>query len=371
MIPRTAPLRPIPSRPTHLRATARTILAGAVMISLAAPAVAHAQTVPAASAPSVAPPALASADRVRLAEVRRLMHALADSVWPGWSGAPTAVLLVTPAREYLIWHPRPSAEFERVGYDSLLASDIHARPRQFSPTMLATFPAVGGVPTVVVGTAEQTGKRSTAWVLTVAHEHFHQMQTSRPDYYGRVAGLELSGGDQTGMWMLNYPFPYASPVVTAPFDALASRLRTALRDTASTNHARHAAAVDSARRALRSVLAPADHRYLDFQLWQEGIARYTELALARLAAARYTPSAAFAALPDAEPFAVVAGRLQREVLETERVSLTNQRVAFYPVGAALGLWLDRTDPSWRQRYFERLLTLEPPGQPPREESHRN
>ena len=304
-------------------------------------------------------PGIAGVDRVRLAEACRLLATVGESVWLGWNAAPSAVLLVTPEREFLLWHPKPTPEFERVGYDSLLATDVHARPRRFPPTMLATFPAVGGIPTIVVGTAEQTGKRSTAWVLTIAHEHFHQWQYSRPDYYARVAALDLAGGDSTGMWMLNYPFPYKSAEVSAEFDALARALRAALTDTSAGSGERHVMAVASARRRLRGVLAERDHRYLDFQLWQEGIARYTEVAVARFAAAHYKPTAAFLALPDAEPFDIVADRLRREIIETESVSLTNERVAFYPVGAALGLWLDRAEPTWRQRYVERMLTLEP------------
>lgn len=330
----------------------------ALLVSFAGPDAAIAQ--------ENAPSGLSTVDRVRLAETRRLIAAVGDSVWPGWSAAPSAVLLVTPEREFLLWHARPSADFERIDHDSLLASDVYARPRRYPPTLLATFPAVGGVPTIVIGTAEQTGRRSTAWVLTIAHEHFHQWQTSQPDYYPRVAALDLAGGDGTGMWMLNYPFPYASTTVSTEFDAVARALRAALRDSATANRERHALAIGSARQRLRAALAAPDHRYLEFQLWQEGIARYTEYAVARLAATRYQPSDAFKALPDAEPFDLAADRLWREIVETESVSLTNQRVAFYPVGAALGLWLDRSDPTWRRRYFERMLTLEAPASPPRQ-----
>jgi len=329
----------------------------ALAVSFAAPAAVGAQ--------AIAPAGLSTVDRVRLAEARRLIAALGDSVWPGWSAAPSAVLLVTPEREFLLWHARPSADFERVGHDSLLASDVYARPRKFPPTLLATFPAVGGVPTIVIGTAEQTGRRSTAWVLAIAHEHFHQWQTSQPEYHARVAALDLAGGDSTGMWMLNYPFPYTASAVSAEFDAVARALRVALRDSATANRERHARAIGDARRRLRAALAAPDQRYLEFQLWQEGIARYTEYGVARLAAARYQPSDAFRTLPDAEPFGLVADRLWREIVETESVSLTNQRIAFYPVGAALGLWLDRSDPTWRRRYLERMFSLEPPATPSR------
>jgi hypothetical protein len=217
----------------------------------------------------------------------------------------------------------------------------------------------------VIGTPEQTGRRSTAWVLTIAHEHFHQWQTSQPEYYARVAALDLAGGDSSGMWMLNYAFPYTSPTVRAGFDAVAGALRAALRDSAAANRERHAMAIQSARRTLRTSLAAPDNRYLDFQLWQEGVARYTEYAVARFAATRYQPSDAFRALPDAEPFGLVADRLERAILETESVSLTNERVAFYPVGAALALWLDRADPTWRRRYLEGMFSLESRTSPPR------
>ncbi len=153
---------------------------------------------------------LSGADRTRIIEARRLVAGLGERLWPGWKRAPFALLLVTESAEYLIDHPRPGSDFVRAGYDSSLAAHVWQRPRVFAPTLLATFPAVGAIPTIVVGTAEHTGKASTEWVLTLLHEHFHQWQYSIPNYYVRVGDLGLARGDTTGMWMLNYPFPYDS-----------------------------------------------------------------------------------------------------------------------------------------------------------------
>jgi hypothetical protein len=316
---------------------------------------------------AVVAPSLVSAqqlpldDRVRLAEVRRLAHAIQDSVWPAWSSAPFAVLLVTDSLEFLLWHPRPSADFRSFGYDSLLATDVRARPRSFAPSLLATFPAVGGVPTIVVGQAAPTGKRSTEWVLTLMHEHFHQLQTSRPGYYAAVDSLHLARGDQTGMWMLNYPFPYDSAPVHRLFGSLAEELVTALGAPVEGPAADAQHRVTSARRALRAALAPDDARYLEFQLWQEGVARYVELACARLASRGYVPGAAFVALPDYTPYAAAQSRLRDQLLrELRALDLgTDRRVSFYPIGAATALLLDRSAPRWKEHYFTRLLTLEP------------
>ena len=72
-------------------------------------------------------------DRIRLAEAFRLADAIGNEVWPGWSSAPFAVLLVTPEQEFLIRHPAPSPDFVAGDDDSLLGSRVYARPRVLSP----------------------------------------------------------------------------------------------------------------------------------------------------------------------------------------------------------------------------------------------
>ncbi|MFL5617812.1 MAG: hypothetical protein ACJ79A_05380 [Gemmatimonadaceae bacterium] len=317
---------------------------GACSVAPAAP--------PSTSPAPAAPAALAPDDRIRIAEAFRLGDAVGDSIWPGWTSAPFAVLLVTPEREFLVRHPRPSAEFTRIGYDSLLRSEVLVRERKLSPTLLATFPAVGGVSTIVVGKPRATGKSSTEWVLTLLHEHFHQLQASRPDYYARVDALGLARGDQTGMWMLNYAFPYDSSVVQSRFGALAAHLDSALSATVPDARRSHWLAARVARVALRAALSPDDDRYLAFQMWQEGVARYTELQVARFAARHFTPTAAFRALPDFIPFATAAERIEAGIHAGLRAPLSqNRRVAFYPVGAAYAVMLDEDDEGWKQKYF--------------------
>ena len=97
-----------------------------------------------------------------------------------------------------------------------------------------------------------------------------------------------------------------------------------------------------------------------FQLWQESVARYTEYAIAEKAAGTYEPSEAFLALGDGS-FAVAAAEL-RSMHEREMAALDpglQKRTAFYPLGAALALALDRTSPGWRDRYLGRAMDLAP------------
>lgn len=300
-------------------------------------------------------PSLRETDRIRLAEAFRLGEALGNRVWPVWHTAPFAVLLVTPEHEFLIRHQQPSKDFNLIGYDALLKSNIYFRPRTQRLDFLATFPAVGGISTIVIGQAENTSKKtSTPWVVTVLHEHFHQLQSSQPTYYAEVNALNLSRGDQTGMWMLNFAFPYQEAQVGERFAKLCKLLADTLNPNEKSEFAAKLNAYLQARRAFQQLLSPDDYKYFSFQLWQEGIARYTEFRIADLAAKKYKPSKAFRALNDYTPFKEVAETtLNKQILSSlPTLQLEkSERLVFYPFGAAEGLLLDRANPKWHSHYF--------------------
>ena len=295
-------------------------------------------------------PALRELDRTRLAEAFRLGDQLGDQLWPGWSKAPFAVLLVTPDKEFLIRHPRPSTDFTSIGYDTKLKSEIFYRDRKFQTNLLATFPAVGGISTIVIGQAENTAsKTSTPWVITLMHEHFHQLQDAQPNFFKDTEALNLSRGDQTGMWMLNYPFPYEKPEVSKQFSVLVRLLLDAMQTKSKAKLSDYL----SARDALRKMLSADDYKYFAFQLWKEGIARYTEYRVAKWAATKYRPTPEFRRLDDFTTFSSTADQVYDGIVhELSTLKIDEyKRVAFYPIGAGEGLLLDRSKPQWRNWYF--------------------
>ena len=301
-------------------------------------------------------PSIPARDRTRLAEAFRLDQAIGDRIWAGWSKVPFAVLLVTPDLEFLMRHPQPSADFTLLGYDRELKCNVFFRKRTFPTHLLATAPFIQGssYSTIVVGQAENTeAQTSTPWVITLFHEHFHQLQNVQPAYFPDVNALNLAGGDKTGMWMLNYAFPYDKADLEGQFSELGRLLAEAINAHTNTDRQARLAAYLTARQQFQDSLSPADLKYLSFQFWQEGIARYTEYLVAKFAAEHYRPRQEFRSLKDYVSFQEHANAVRSRIItqiQTQKLS-SSKRVVVYPFGAGEGLLLDAVRPSWHDRYF--------------------
>jgi hypothetical protein len=181
------------------------------------------------------------------------------------------------------------------------------------------------------------------------HEHFHQFEYTRPDYYTRLAALGLARGDTTGMWALNFPFPYDSAPIAAAVKRWALAMQVALLQARQAGGWMDVRPVRAARMALDSLLAPDDRRYLDFQLWQEGVPRWIELATAR--------AGAHAGLVSAE---TVAWQEHRLLADLDSIDLVQERrVVVYALGAAMAELLERGGTEWKGRYFDKMFELDP------------
>jgi hypothetical protein len=308
-------------------------------------------------------PRVSETDRVRIREAYHLATELGDRIWPAWHEAPFALLLVTPDFEYLIHHSNPSADFTKMEVDTLLGGPVYFRKRVFNTGMQATFPGVNGVNTMVIGQAELTSdKTSTRWVLTVLHEHFHQLVYSSAGYYADVAKLGLAHGDDTGMWMLNYPFPYDSLRVQQKFTAMTHALLDALAQIDQPALMKKTAIFLRAQHDFRESVPAEASKYFDFQLWQEGVARYTEVMVGDLAAKAYTPTPEFSALPDFTGYGAVANAVRDKIMnDLGSLSLAkSRREVVYSVGAAEAFLLDRVKPAWKREYLTHRFRLPDP-----------
>lgn len=306
-------------------------------------------------------PQISEIDRLRIAEAFRIGEKLQNKLWKNWDKSPFALLLIDDETEFLIRHPKPSDEFQSIGYDGLLKSEIFVRPRKFQKGFLATFPAFNITPVIVVGKAENTYlKTSTPWVFTVLHEHFHQMQMSDSTYFSDVESLNLSRGDTSGMWQINFPFPYSKKEIGDQFKILSNLLRETYNTPTESERRQKLEQYLVKRKQFAESLNADDYKYFSFQLWQEGIARYTEYKLMELAAKKMKPSKAFKSLKDFTTFADEADKLFAATdKELKNINLSeSERIVFYPFGAFEGFLLDKINPKWRDRYLTEKFAIE-------------
>lgn len=308
-----------------------------------------------------AEPAIPGIDRIRIAEAYRIGEKIQNKLWDDWDKAPFSLLFITDDHEFLIRHPKPTDEFKSIGYDKLLKSEVFCRPRKFQKNFLATFPAFGSTPVIVVGKAENTmEKTSTRWLFVVLHEHFHQLQYSKPTYFADVNALNLARSDTTGMWQITFPFPYKTEEVADKFRILSDKLIAAYEGRRSTDSKAWLTDYLKSRKEFFAMLGADDQRYASFQLWQEGISRYTQYRMTEIAAKKLKPSKAFQELNDFTTFRAESERLLSATLDELRtLDLAKwERTVFYPFGAVEGLVLDEVNPKWRDSYFTDKFALE-------------
>ena len=294
-------------------------------------------------------------DAVRVRELYRVMPKISEKVWPGWEKTPAPLLLVTKDTEFLTHHPAPPKDFVKI------EDDLYERPQQFPTELLATFPAFGPPSVIVIGEpANTSAKTSTPWLITLMHEHFHQLQDGQPNIFSAMNDLGLARGDKTGMWMLNYAFPYDDAEVAREYSRLRDTLLAALDEKDGKKFQKAARSYVAMRRAFFAKLSNDDAKYLNFQMWKEGVARYIQIRCAE-EAAKLQPSSEYQKLSDYESFESYGKRARRETLDELRKSdlAKSHRVAVYAFGAGEAMLLDRMNPKWRDGYFEHLFTLEP------------
>jgi len=278
-----------------------------------------------------------------LAQVREFARTRAEATWPGYGSAAADFLLVGATQETLLCRDEAPAGFDAAGRDANTGCACYVRSRSGLPdTLLAAMPIFGPPATIVMGTPQSTGHSGAEWLRTILHEHFHQWQMQLPDYFARVDALGLSHGDKSGNWMLAYPFPYGAKAPARAYARAAHALAVAVE--ARGTRAFVAAFSDflTARRDFAASVPEEAWRYLDFEMWQEGGARWTEIELGK----QY---------PRADVRAA-SSVLERRTLEALRKPdlKTQRRELVYPFGAAQLMLLDACGVDWRASYREAL-----------------
>lgn len=278
-------------------------------------------------------------ERMMLAKAMRVYQGAGDRLWPGFGQVPLDLLLIGPERETLFCRA-PHKDFVPAGRDPVTRCNLQSRPRQMPVDLAGASDLFTGEETIAMGYPKALEMNPAAWTGTVIHEAFHLYQSRIPGYAQAVTALGLGVRSVDGSWMLNYPFPYADAEVRSGFLAMGEAGLAFLG--ASTPEMRREAihAYRTARERALSGVSPEDRRYYEFQVGQEGVARWTELTLMRQGDAGMRAEAA-----DRWTGLAVSLRAIRE-----QGLHAWKRSAFYVFGAIEAEMLERSGVNWRDEY---------------------
>lgn len=278
-----------------------------------------------------------------VARTRAFAASHGETLWPGYGSAPIGFLLLDGDREVLLCQPGEPRGFTADVIDRATGCLRWIRPRTKLPgSLLAAMPLLGPPATIVMGTPESTGRSPGAWQRTVLHEHFHQWQWSRPDHYARVDKLGLRGDDETGMWMLNFPFPYENPAAIGAHVSASIALAEALDLRGKAGFLGAFDRYLAARKRFAGTVSAREWRYLDLQLWQEGSARWTEIQLGKI-------------YPDASVQESARALEKSTLAELRKPNLRGQkRELAYSYGAGEAMLMAACGPTWREAYASML-----------------
>ena len=339
---------------------------------------------------------LSDLDKARLAEATHLRKSLGGEVWPGWGEADIPIIVHNEGFAFLVGYPEPPAgwvmeprqevrggAWELVPQDDFMGqpyyrqqlTDAAKTPENFTVRVGERWAATlqtkeysfirfvdgfgGELPSIVRAIFpyrlmwKPLGGDSEAYIAGLVHEAFHSYQGSTA--YERFAKAENAAGSE-----VNYPWgdEHVVDAWQAEMEILAKAGQVKSRD----------AAKDLARRFLekraeRRAMGRLDPGLVEYELqreWLEGLAKYAELSITRMAATEpgYTASAALAEDPDFHDYASRERFWRLQFQELKRMTNHRGEIRFYYTGMAQAVLLDWLAEGWKLRAFEEGVFLE-------------
>lgn len=318
---------------------------------------------------------LPALDKARLAEALHLKSVLGNQVWPGWGDTQFPIIIWNHAYEFLVGYPvQPPAGWEAVPGDIFDSRVYYRRPAEdpqnfaipigdlwagsmatkteMDAFLISTFKDIFPSPLKQVFPYRLLIQPSETQIGGVLHEDFHVYELKTAHARLDEAERVHSYGDQYEAAARSYvtELKQESGLLA---DALAARSDSEAADLVRKYlHSR-----DTRRRAynLDPTLVPYE-RWLE---WEEGMAKYVEVASLRLAyqTADYSALPEMAADPYFKSYDTFKRRWSQEMTQLRNFS-GSQETRFYTIGMAESFLLDRLMPDWKTRIMLEGVFLE-------------
>lgn len=307
-------------------------------------------------------PELPRESRIMIAETLHLWKTKGEELWKGWTSINIPFNYIDKEYEYLIGHPEPPKDYTALGKDELLNCIVYGKKREKSENIAATT-YINGFDCVAIGSPETLDLDTTRWVIVAIHEMFHVYQGVRGSVQ-KVATLDLAYGEDAS-WQINYPFPYDDEILQNSIHMQGYLLFQALSSDDDFNILYNALTLHEAISVYKELIMLKygnlkNYKYSEFQEWKEGIAKYTEIKMAELAAGDYEPLSAFKNMNNFVSYKQLWDNNYKLQINVVRHcgKGTGGRITFYYLGYGKGLLLDKVLPEWKNYCFDKSTWLD-------------
>lgn len=339
---------------------------------------------------------LSEIDKFRLAEVVHLRQSLGDQVLPGWSQAEIPLILFNEKYIFLVGIENPPEGWRKVSsgtpmgqaWEVVPGDDFFGQPyyrQQYTggQTTQAFTVQVGDDWAASLGTLEWMRiamtddlrqslppflqfvapyrlfvnlllPNSDVQIAGVLHEAVHAYQGICAPEMLVEAELVYSGSAET--------YPEKDSDFAAAWQTELDLLNQALR-AASQEEARELASTFLDQRAARRAAAHLSTNLVNLERrkeWEEGIAKYGEMSMYRLASMTgdYQPLPEMNRDPEFDYYRGAPRKWNQEIAQIRRMAKDEGDGRFYYSGFAQAVLLDRLSPNWKACLFDQDVWLE-------------
>ena len=336
-------------------------------------------------------------EKARIMEVFQLRQTIGDSIWAEWSKATIPVIVYNEAYAFLIGTDNPGPGWRTVPHNRSVGGPWELVPddlfngRKYYRQRLVNDHATPQAFTVRIGdlwAASMTTKEwakilmgndirdsmpswikpivpyrliariflkfamnTDGYICGITHESFHA-------YEGIVSANRLADAEII-LGQVGKVYPWEDSSFNENWKTESNALADALASTEKKQTIDLANRFIALRRARRKDfhLDPAQVDLERFREWEEGLAKYTELAIWKLASsnAAYKPVQALSGDPDFDGYRNFGRKWAQEVTS---IRYQSGEVRFYYTGMAQAFLLDQLDPGWKTAILQNNVFLE-------------
>lgn len=290
-------------------------------------------------------PKLQKEDVEVITESFNLWKTKGENVWKGWTKI--NIPFIYKKENYEYWINFPSSLKQKGKFVGKVNNmNVYGQVINNKNAAAATED-IYNINAVILSSPKILEMTKEEWIITAIHEMFHIYQDSDKTYQNKIRNLDLAYGNDAS-WMLDFPFPYKDSSLKTISHMQGYLLYKIYQSGDFQENMYDCFLLKDVLSLYKNEIIQAygtdkNYKYSIFQQSVEGVAKYTEIKMAEIAATDYTP---------------LSPKIHFTDIYTNQINVikhcgkgTGGRLTFYYLGLGKCLVLDKINPQWKDSYF--------------------